>query len=56
MGRPYLTELIDCYRDTLQKVEQGNDANATELQDLKRRVVRLLATLEFNEPENPKAA
>ena len=56
MSRPYFTELIDCYRDTLQTIEQGDDENATELQDLKRRVVRLLANLQFNEPESPKAA
>jgi hypothetical protein len=52
----YFPELIDCLRDTLQQIERGDDGNSIEVQELKRRIVLLLADLELKEPAKTKCA
>lgn len=46
MPGPYFPELIDCLRDTLSKMEQDEEITTPEVQDLKSRVLLLLAELE----------
>ena len=45
MLRPYFPELIDCLRDTLLQIERGEDGSGPEIQELKRKLVLLLADL-----------
>jgi hypothetical protein len=56
MERPYFPELIDCLRATIGKIEEDDKhGKSRELQDLKRRVVLLIADLE-HKPDKPKCA
>ena len=51
MGRPYRPEFIDCLRATLQQIEQGADVDDPQIQDLKRRILLLLADLKDHNGE-----
>jgi len=56
MKPPYYPELIDTLRATLSKIEEEGDSTGRELEDLKRRILLLLADLERKKPEKPHAA
>ena len=57
MEPPYFPELITCLRDTLRQIERDEmEENSPEIQELKRRIVLLLADLELKRVEEWKAA
>lgn len=47
MTSPYPPELIDTLRATLRNIEQDENRETPELQELKRKVLLLLAELEL---------
>ena len=50
MSRPYFHQLVDCLRDTLQQMERGEDGDSPEVEELKRKILLLLADIRHEWP------